>query len=66
MDCIEKNKKKCNCTYEPCPRKGACCECMSYHLNKRELPACAFSDEAEKTWNRSYDFFAEQVNDKKM
>ncbi|NCC95158.1 MAG: cytosolic protein, partial [Opitutae bacterium] len=28
----EKNLERCNCTYEPCPRKGICCECIQYHL----------------------------------
>ena len=40
MECnIDANKAKCNCTYEPCPRKGKCCECISYHLGMEELPA---------------------------
>ncbi len=67
MDCVkEKNMEKCNCSYEPCPRKGACCECLSYHLKKRELPGCCFSDDAEKTWNRSFENFAELVTAGKM
>ena len=54
MNCnLEKNKKHCNCTYEPCPRKGACCECIQYHISLNELPACFFSDEDEKTYDRS-------------
>ncbi|MCL5071708.1 MAG: DUF6485 family protein, partial [Actinobacteria bacterium] len=44
MECRkETNLKKCNCTYEPCARKGTCCECISYHKNMGELPACYFS-----------------------
>ena len=52
---LELNKKKCNCTYEPCPRKGICCECISYHWHSgsRELPACFFSKEAERSYDRS-------------
>ncbi len=42
---VDKNKTKCNCTYEPCPRKGICCECVSYHRDSGELPACFFSPE---------------------
>lgn len=54
----EKNKTKCNCTYEPCPRKGICCECISYHwFSGKELPACFFSAEAERTYDRSVDNF---------
>jgi hypothetical protein len=49
----EKNLKHCNCTYEPCSRKGICCECLAYHRRNRELPACYFPAEVEKTYDRS-------------
>jgi hypothetical protein len=49
----EKNLQHCNCTYEPCSRKGLCCECLSYHRRMRELPACYFPAEVEKTYDRS-------------
>jgi len=55
MECnIEANKAKCNCTYEPCSRKGKCCDCISYHLKSDELPACVFPTEVEKTYDRSF------------
>jgi hypothetical protein len=47
------NKARCPCTYEPCPRKGKCCECIQYHLELGELPACVFPPEVEKTYDRS-------------
>lgn len=47
------NMKKCNCSYEPCSRKGICCDCLHYHRAMNELPACYFSAEAEKTYDRS-------------
>jgi hypothetical protein len=50
---INHNMKKCNCTYEPCPRKGICCECLHYHRANGELPACYFPDNVEKTYDRS-------------
>lgn len=54
MECIsEKYKKFCNCTYEPCPRKYKCCECLHYHRESGELPACFFSKEFELTYDRS-------------
>ncbi|MCX5782642.1 MAG: DUF6485 family protein [Elusimicrobia bacterium] len=54
----EKNKKKCNCTYESCPRKGICCECIEYHwFSSKELPACFFTKDAEKTYDRSLENF---------
>jgi len=49
----KKNIDRCNCSYEPCPRKGMCCECLHYHLAKDQLPACCFPDDVEKTYDRS-------------
>jgi len=58
MECkINKNIEKCPCTYPGCPRKGKCCECLSYHLGRKELPACCFTKEVEKTYNRSFSNF---------
>ena len=60
MECrIEVNKAKYACSYEPCPRKGKCCECIAYHLESDELPACVFSPEVEKTYDRSFARFTE-------
>lgn len=63
MECKkETNLTKCNCTYEPCSRKGICCECVSYHLRSRELPACFFPKDAERTFDRSFEHFARLVD----
>jgi len=54
MECHKsKNLEACNCTYEPCSRKGICCECLAYHRRNYELPACYFDSKAEATYNRS-------------
>ncbi|MEO0293170.1 MAG: DUF6485 family protein [candidate division WOR-3 bacterium] len=67
MDCIkEANLKKCNCSYNPCSRKGRCCECLHYHLSGRELPACFFPPDVERTYNRSFEKFAELVREGKI
>ena len=67
MECNkEKNLEKCNCTYEPCPRKGVCCECITYHLKMRQLPGCCFPANAEATYDRSYEHFARLVREKRM
>lgn len=61
IDC-EKRKNNlgfCNCTYKGCARMGNCCECLQYHLKMRELPACCFPDDVEKTWDRSFKRFIE-------
>jgi hypothetical protein len=67
MECrTDKNLSSCNCSYEPCSRKGNCCECLRYHLKSRELPACCFPDAAERTYNRSFEHFTRLVNEKKI
>lgn len=53
----KKNLANCNCTYEPCERKGICCECIQYHLKMNQMPACFFSDGAEKSYDRSIENF---------
>lgn len=50
---IKNNVKQCNCSYEPCSRKGNCCLCLHYHRKKGELPACYFPPEIERTYDRS-------------
>ena len=52
-DSFDKNMEFCNCSYEPCSRKGKCCECIQYHWTKKELPACFFPDDVERTYDRS-------------
>ena len=53
-ECREKeNRERCTCTYEPCSRKGICCECIEYHWNMGELPGCLFPPEVERTYDRS-------------
>ncbi len=54
-----KNMKVCNCTYEPCSRKGICCECIAYHRRMNELPACYFPDNIERSYDRSIRRFVE-------
>ena len=62
MECQQpENLKRCNCTYAGCDKKGLCCQCISFHLSMRELPACCFPDDVEKTYDRSFRKFAELV-----
>lgn len=49
--------QRCACTYEPCSRKGICCECVEYHRRNNELPGCFFSPVAERTYDRSFEKF---------
>ena len=58
MECTLKvNRQSCSCTYEPCSRKGRCCECIAYHRSSDELPACYFSPDVERTYDRSISRF---------
>ena len=54
----QSNLKNCNCSYEPCSRKGKCCDCLQYHLRCNELPACCFPDDVERTYDHSFRRFA--------
>ncbi|PIQ85111.1 MAG: hypothetical protein COV73_06100 [Candidatus Omnitrophica bacterium CG11_big_fil_rev_8_21_14_0_20_43_6] len=55
MDCLNKKKNDptCNCSYPGCPRHGVCCECLVYHRQNNELPACYFDKKTESTYDRS-------------
>ena len=67
MECKkETNLERCNCSYGSCSRKGICCDCISYHLKIRQLPACCFPDDVEKTYDRSFEKFAELVSTGKV
>ncbi|HAW49879.1 TPA: cytosolic protein [bacterium] len=63
MECRKnENLTKCNCTYEPCSRKGICCECLHYHLKMRQVPACFFSPDIEATYDRSLRRFVSHLD----
>lgn len=67
MDCKkDKNLEICTCSYDPCARKGICCDCVMYHLKKRQMPGCFFPQEAEKTYDRSFEHFARLVAEKRV
>jgi hypothetical protein len=62
----EEIKNRCSCTYD-CIRRGKCCECIEYHLSMNQLPGCIFakiSKNAEKTYNRGFEYFAKLVLNK--
>jgi hypothetical protein len=67
MECKkETNLSRCACSWPSCSRKGACCDCIAYHLKSRELPACAFPPEAERTYDRTFEHFARLVEERKV
>ena len=62
MECKQaKNADHCTCTYTSCSRRGACCDCVAYHLKSRQLPGCCFPPDAEATYDRSFEHFARLV-----
>ncbi len=58
MKCnIEANMAFCSCSYEPCERKGKCCECVQYHRKMNQIPGCFFTSKGEKSYDRSFKKF---------
>jgi len=58
MECNQtRNRQNCTCTYEPCARKGKCCECVEFHRASNELPGCLFTKQQEATYDRSVGYF---------
>ena len=53
MACENNEAMACPCTYS-CGNRGKCCVCISYHTKSGEFPACFFSNEAEKNYDRSF------------
>lgn len=67
MECKKTSRMRtCACTYEPCARKGVCCECIAAHVRVRELPGCCFPKEAERSYDRSFEHFAKLVAARKI
>ncbi len=55
MSCENRKNNNCACTYPGCKRHGICCECIAHHNSKGGFPACVFSPEAEKLYDRSFE-----------
>ena len=53
----KQNLANCNCSYDPCARKGLCCECIFYHRKNGQIPACFFPPDIERTYERSIENF---------
>ena len=63
MECKKsRNSGLCNCTYPGCEKHGVCCDCLRYHLELRQLPGCCFPAEVERTYDRSFERFAQLVS----
>jgi len=67
MECKKTaNDARCNCSWPGCSRHGMCCDCLAYHVKSRELPACVFPEDAERTYDRSYEHFVRLVEEGKI
>ncbi|MDD5155706.1 MAG: DUF6485 family protein [Candidatus Omnitrophica bacterium] len=53
----KQNLANCSCSYDPCSRKGICCECVMYHRQNKQVPGCFFPPQAEKTYDRLINAF---------
>ncbi|MFA6317485.1 MAG: DUF6485 family protein [Elusimicrobiota bacterium] len=56
---VQKNTSRCTCTYDPCSRKGVCCDCLDYHFKNGQFPGCLFPKDVERTYDRSIEKFIE-------
>ena len=56
-DRLDDPNAKCACTYPGCSKNNKCCKCLHYHLSMRQLPACCFPPDVEKTYDRSFAAF---------
>ncbi len=62
MECKkDQNRSHCNCSYGNCTKKGVCCDCVAYHIRGRQVPACFFPGKVERTYDRSFERFAQLV-----
>ena len=61
---VEKNKKRCTCTYSSCNKTGMCCDCLQYHWGMGQLPACLFPPDVEKTYDRSVERFVKTYQER--
>ena len=65
MECKKaQNEARCNCSYGSCFRKGVCCDCLSYHWQNGQLPACCFPQDVEETYDRSIEKFIETYQER--
>ena len=53
MACEHNVAMECPCTYA-CKNNGKCCACIAAHAPRGQFPACFYSKEAEKSYDRSY------------
>lgn len=61
MQCAQQNNAdNCPCTYTSCERRGACCQCVTYHRDRNQMVACYFTPEVERTYDRSMRAFLGQ------
>ena len=65
MNCKEKNKNRCNCSYS-CDFNGVCCDCIANHRKKKQLPACYFPNDEERKYDRSIENYIRLLKEGKI
>lgn len=54
MECVATTSRQhCTCTYADCDKRGNCCKCVQFHLQRQEIPGCFFSPAGERSYDRS-------------
>ncbi|MGL4607404.1 MAG: DUF6485 family protein [Eubacteriaceae bacterium] len=62
MECKQKeNKLACSCTAN-CELSGLCCDCVSKHRSRGQIPGCFFTEKGESLHDRNIQTF---FNDRK-
>jgi len=51
----DETKLECPCTKEGCANNSKCEPCVARHVGMGNFPACFFSAEAEKLYDRSFE-----------
>jgi hypothetical protein len=49
----EQSLKQCTCSFTSCDKRGNCCKCVAYHLDRGEIPGCFFTEAGERSYDRS-------------
>lgn len=58
MECRSTSSRDhCSCTYTACSKHGDCCQCVTFHRQRNEIPGCLFSVEGERSYDRSLAHF---------
>lgn len=55
----ERNKEFCRCPHPECDKHVMCCDCLQYHLKRRELPVCIDTTNVDKILDKDLRAYVE-------